>query len=125
MSASVCRFVYEQASVFFMNQASNPEKTSKSNISVHCIPKDRTQLEKDLAEFLENGGKITELEYQCNQTEKEHLVRKGIFYTQQLPAVSRNTGIPPTRLKQLQRSLKLATRSEIETLFNYFKSREL
>ena len=87
-------------------------------------PKDRTQLEKDMQEYLENGGKITEIPSTDERVKAERLIKKSLFYSAHHKFHSERTGIPLSRLKVLQRTPSRATNKEIEKLWTHFKSRE-
>lgn len=87
-------------------------------------PKDRTQLEKDMQEYLENGGEITQIPSIDWRAKAERLIKRSLFYSAHHKFHSERTGISLARLKVLQRTPSRATDKEIEKLWTHFKSRE-
>ena len=85
----------------------------------------RESLETDLEKFLKTGGKIKEVPSEEKRKSKEKLIKTHLFFSVHHPFHSKNTGISTARLKAIQRTVSCASDEEIETLWVYFRSREI
>lgn len=83
------------------------------------------QLKDKTQEFLDAGGKIIEVFSDEVRSKKENLVKKHLFFSVHHEFYSKNSGVSIARLKEIQKSPKNATKHEIETLWVYFRGREL
>ena len=88
------------------------------------IAKDRTQLDKDMAEFYAKGGSVKVIPNDRDLSEKKARIRRLLFYVAHHKFHSKNTGISVDRLGVLRRNLDLATREEMETLDFYAAMRK-
>lgn len=85
----------------------------------------REQLETDIAKFLKNGGVITPVISNERRSKKENLVRRYLFYSAHHPHHTKETGISIHRLAAIRRTPSHASDEELETLWVYFRAREI
>lgn len=85
----------------------------------------RIRLEREVREYLDNGGVITPVNSNEQRYNKERDVKRGLFYSVHYPFHSKNTGISVARLKAIQRSPHSATDEELETLWVYFREQHI
>ena len=85
----------------------------------------RDKLETDIAKFLKNGGVVTEVISNESRSKKESLVRRHLFHSAIHPFYVKETGIPIHRLTAIRRTPSNASAEELETLWVYFRAREI
>lgn len=86
--------------------------------------KDRTKLNDDLKEFIDNGGKIKELPSTDSRYKKQRLVRRSLFYSVHHPFFAKATGLTLKRIKEIHLNVRNATDAELELLWVFFRKRE-
>ncbi|WP_111860947.1 hypothetical protein [Acinetobacter sp. CFCC 10889] len=94
-------------------------------MSVYSPTKDRSGLEKEMAEYEKNGGTVQVIESSSIRYEKEQIVRRGLHYTIHHPFISKETGLSVVLLKSIKRMPYAAEMSHIEKLYQFFKDRDL
>lgn len=94
-------------------------------MTIYSIVKDRTQLDEQLEEYERNGGKVQQIKSSCIRYEKEQVIRRGLHYPIHYLQISKETGISLPLLKSIKRQPYAADASHIETLYQFFKSRDL
>lgn len=87
--------------------------------------KDRSQLEKDLADFIEAGGKIVELPDNYERLKREKYVRRALFYSIHHQYHAERLGMKVSRLKLIQRAPSCALDDELDQLYDYFYQRNV
>ena len=96
-----------------------------THVNIFSGIKDRTQLNQDIEKFIKNGGQVTELPDNEIRYTKEKVVRRGLHYAVHLPRISKDTGIAEVALKSLRRSMNNIKDCQLNTLYDYFKDRDL
>lgn len=87
--------------------------------------KARYQLETDIAKFLKNGGVVTTVISNEHRSKKEDLVGRRLFHSIHHSYHAENTGISIHRLAAIRKTPNKASDEELETLWVYFRSRDL
>ncbi len=87
--------------------------------------KARDEIETGIAKFLKNGGVITPVISNEQRSKKESLVRRHLFHSAHHSHYAKETEISVPRLKAIQRTPSHASDEELETLWVYFRAREI
>lgn len=87
--------------------------------------KARDEIETGIAKFLKNGGVVTTVISNEHRSKKENLVRRHLFHSIHHSYHAENTGISVHRIAAIRRTPNKASDEELETLWVYFRAREI
>lgn len=90
-----------------------------------CVVKDRSDLDEKIREFLSNGGVIRTIETNEERSNKFKVIKRGLFFTVHHDYIAKQTGIKTKILKSIRNHPHMASKTQINTLYNFFKERDL
>ncbi|MDC4361048.1 hypothetical protein NQ651_17845 [Acinetobacter baumannii] len=85
--------------------------------------KDRSDLDKQLGEYLDQGGQIEELLVDEHQEQKRREIAKALHFSVHHRHYAKHTGLAVQRIKEINKNPRDMTDDEIEKLWSFISGR--